>query len=206
MSNKKRVVILGNGGMARALLDWFTFANSIDVVGFLWEEGNSICGLPVFNTIDEIPSGTSLVMGMLNPEYREQWVKKYGPKRFTSVLDGKVSATAEIGHGVVSVQESCIMSMAKIRPFVSVYTYSIVGHDCDIGEYAFIGPGVILGGGSIIGKKSCIFIGARICPGVIIGDNVAVTAGSVVTKNMPSNVMVHGNPAKPIYHTLKYKY
>ena len=58
MSNKKRVVILGNGGMARALLDWFTFANNIDVVGFLWEEGNSICGLPVFNTIDDIPSGT----------------------------------------------------------------------------------------------------------------------------------------------------
>lgn len=206
MSNKQRVVILGNGGMARALLDWFTFGKNIDVVGFLWEEGDGISGLPIYKTIDDIPTDSALVMGMLNPVYREYWVKKYGTKRFTSVLDGNVSATAEIGHGVVSVKESCIMSMAKIKPFVHVHTYSIIGHDCDIGENTFIGPSVILGGRAIIGKGSRIFMGSRILPGVVIGDNVAVTAGSVVTKNMPSNVMVHGNPAKPIYQTLESMY
>lgn len=33
-------------------------------------------------------------------------------------------------------------------------------------------------------------------PGVTIGDNVLVAAGSVVTKSIPSNVVVGGNPAK----------
>lgn len=206
MSNKQRVVILGNGGMARALLDWFTFGKNIKVVGFLWEEGADICGLPVYKKIEDIPPDSGLVMGMLNPVYREHWVKKYGPKKFTSVLDGNVSATADIGHGVVSVQESCIMSMAKIRPFVHVHTYSIIGHDCDIGEHTFIGPGVIIGGQAIIGKGARIFMGSRIIPGVVIGDNVTVTAGSVVTKNIPANVMVHGNPAKPVYQTIKGMY
>ena len=44
------------------------------------------------------------------------------------------------------------------------------------------------------------FIGAKaiILPGVSIGDNVIVGAGSVVTKNIPSNVVVAGNPAKII--------
>ena len=35
-------------------------------------------------------------------------------------------------------------------------------------------------------------------PGVTIGDNVLVAAGSVVTKSVPSNVVVGGNPAKYI--------
>lgn len=33
-------------------------------------------------------------------------------------------------------------------------------------------------------------------PGVTIGDNVLVAAGSVVTKSIPNNVVVGGNPAK----------
>ena len=44
------------------------------------------------------------------------------------------------------------------------------------------------------------FIGARciILPGVTIGDNVIVGAGSVVTKSIVSNMVVAGNPARPI--------
>ena len=45
-----------------------------------------------------------------------------------------------------------------------------------------------------------VWIGGRavICPGVTIGDNVVVAAGSVVTKDVPDNVVVGGNPAKII--------
>jgi serine acetyltransferase len=35
-------------------------------------------------------------------------------------------------------------------------------------------------------------------PGVTIGDNVLIAAGSVVTKSIPSNVVVAGNPARYI--------
>jgi sugar O-acyltransferase (sialic acid O-acetyltransferase NeuD family) len=206
MPEKRRVVIVGNGGMARALLDWFTFGKNVDVAGFLWEEGSELSGLPVFNSIDQIPAGTGLVLGMLNPVYRQHWVKQYGADRFASVLDGNVSATAKFGQGVVSVKDTCIMSEAKVGSFVHVHTYSIVGHDCQVGENTFVGPGVILGGRSIVGKCCRIFIGATIYPGVVIGDNVAVAAGSVVTKNIPSDVMVHGNPAKPVFQTFKGKY
>jgi len=33
-------------------------------------------------------------------------------------------------------------------------------------------------------------------PGVTIGDNVVIGAGSVVTKDIPSNVVAVGNPCK----------
>jgi acetyltransferase-like isoleucine patch superfamily enzyme len=54
-----------------------------------------------------------------------------------------------------------------------------------------------------IGKKC--FIGARsiIMPGVSIGDEVIVGAGSVVTKDVKSNCIVAGNPAKVIKEDIR---
>jgi maltose O-acetyltransferase len=49
-----------------------------------------------------------------------------------------------------------------------------------------IGDNVWLGGGVIV------------CPGVSIGSNVTIGAGSVVTKNIPNNVVAVGNPCRVI--------
>jgi len=48
-------------------------------------------------------------------------------------------------------------------------------------------------------RKGC-WIGANavILPGVIIGENSVVGAGSVVTKSIPNGVIAVGNPAKVI--------
>lgn len=45
-----------------------------------------------------------------------------------------------------------------------------------------------------------VYIGndAKIMPGVTVGDNVLIAAGSIVTKSIPSNVVVAGNPARYI--------
>lgn len=56
-------------------------------------------------------------------------------------------------------------------------------------ELAFpikIGSNVWIGGGVII------------CPGVTIGDNTTIGAGSVVTKDIPANVVAAGNPCRVI--------
>lgn len=43
-----------------------------------------------------------------------------------------------------------------------------------------------------------MFFGGNVCvmPGVTIGDNVVIGAGSVVNKDIPSNVVAVGNPCK----------
>lgn len=70
----------------------------------------------------------------------------------------------------------------------------ILAHDASMWlhlEYTRIAP-------VIIGNK--VFIGANstIMPGVAIGDNSIIGAGSVVTRSIPKNSVACGNPAKVI--------
>ena len=52
--------------------------------------------------------------------------------------------------------------------------------------------------GVLIKKGSWIGANAIILPGVTIGENTVIGAGSIVTKSIPSKVVAAGNPAKII--------
>jgi len=47
-------------------------------------------------------------------------------------------------------------------------------------------------------KHASIGSGATILPGITIGEGAMIGAGSVVTKDVPNNVTVVGNPARPV--------
>ncbi len=49
-----------------------------------------------------------------------------------------------------------------------------------------------------IGKNCWLGAGVIVLPGVTIGDNTVIGAGSVVTKDIPSNVVAVGNPCRVI--------
>lgn len=49
-----------------------------------------------------------------------------------------------------------------------------------------------------IGKNVWIGANAMVLPGVTIGDGAVVAAGAIVTKDVPSNTIVAGIPAKPV--------
>ena len=80
-----------------------------------------------------------------------------------------------------------------IGSFTMVAGATILTHDmcrsmkCD----TFIGNNCFIGGGSFI------------LPGVHIGNNVIVGMGSVVTKDVPDNCIVAGNPARIIRENIK---
>ena len=83
-----------------------------------------------------------------------------------------------------------------------------------IGDYTMIGPNVVIatGGHPVlpslrqegyqynapvhIGKNCWLGAGVIVVPGVTIGDNTVIGAGSVVTKDLPSNVVAVGNPCR----------
>ena len=57
-----------------------------------------------------------------------------------------------------------------------------------------------------IEKRVWIGVAATILPGVRIGENSIIGANAVVTKDVPSNTIVGGNPARIIQHIDIEKY
>ena len=50
----------------------------------------------------------------------------------------------------------------------------------------------------VLGNNVWIGDGATVCKGIHIGDNAVIGAGSVVTRDIPANVIAAGNPAQVI--------
>lgn len=118
----------------------------------------------------------------------------------------------EIGENFYTNHNCVILDCAKvtfgdnvfIAPDCGFYT---AGHPIDSEtrntglEYAYpisVGDNVWFGGG------------VRVMPGVTIGSNVVIGSGSIVTKDIPSNVVAAGNPCRVIRKIteedkLKYK-
>lgn len=55
---------------------------------------------------------------------------------------------------------------------------------------------ILICGQVTIGNNVWIGAGVSVMPGVTIGDNAVIAGGSVVTKDVPANAVVGGNPAK----------
>lgn len=106
----------------------------------------------------------------------------------------------EVGKNFFANYNCTILDVAKViigdncqlAPNVSIYT---AGHPVhpdtrnsgyEYGIQVTIGDNVWIGGNTVI------------CPGVHIGNNVVIGAGSVVTKDIPDMVIAAGNPCKVI--------
>ncbi|WOO47007.1 sugar O-acetyltransferase [Bacillus subtilis] len=81
-----------------------------------------------------------------------------------------------------------------LGPSVQIYTATHPLHPTERNSGLEYGKPITFGNNVWIGGS------AVINPGVTIGNNVVIAAGSVVTKNVPDNVVVGGNPAKLIKH------
>ena len=71
-----------------------------------------------------------------------------------------------------------------------------VDHDCVIGDFVHIAPGVNLAGNVSVGDGSMVGVGTSVIPGIRIGKNCIVGAGSVVIEDVPDNSVVVGSPAR----------
>lgn len=109
-----------------------------------------------------------------------------------------ISKSAELGVGVV-LQAGCIVNPgAKIGDHTLFLTGAHVEHDVKVGNYASISAGSLTGGKVEIGELSAITMGVTVFDRVKIGSNVVIGSGSVVTGDLPDNVLAYGTPAKVI--------
>ena len=136
---------------------------------------------------------------LLGHKYENLYIEP--PVYFDYGIHTKFGKNCYFNYGctILDVNRVTFGDFCMLGPNVSIYTAT---HPTD---YEMRNAGPELGWDVKIGN--CCWIGgsAVICPGVTIGDNVVVASGAVVTKDVPSNVVVAGNPAKIIKHLKPYK-
>jgi UDP-perosamine 4-acetyltransferase len=73
-----------------------------------------------------------------------------------------------------------------------------VDHDCRIGIAAHLAPQCALAGNVSVGAETFLGVGCKAIPGVLIGDNVVLGAGTVVISDIADGTRAVGVPARPI--------
>ena len=86
----------------------------------------------------------------------------------------------------------------RVAEFATINVGATVSHDCSIGAWSTVCPGVHLGGNVVVEEGAFLGIGASVVQGIKIGAWSVVGAGSVVTRDVPPNVVVAGAPARTL--------
>lgn len=114
-----------------------------------------------------------------------------------------IASTVKLMPGTVINPGVTLAPFAHIGNLVTINRNASIGHHTNIDDFSTIHPGVNIAGHCKISSSVTIGIGASICDGVCIGENSIIGAGSVVTKDIPANVVAFGSPAKPIRSLIK---
>ncbi len=118
----------------------------------------------------------------------------------------------EIGNNVSIGTLSIIEHHVRIGDNVRIHSQVFMPEYSILEENVWLGPNVVLTNakypaspgakenlkGPVIKKGAKIGANATILPGIVVGENTLVGAGSVVVNDIPANVVVAGNPARII--------
>jgi acetyltransferase-like isoleucine patch superfamily enzyme len=105
----------------------------------------------------------------------------------------------------VIIEEHCkIGNNVSIQSGVYIPTKSVIEDNVFLGPRATLTNDKLMGRGEwkiegiTIKRGTRVGANSTILPGVVIGENVMIGAGAVVTKDVESNVIVAGVPARKI--------
>ena len=107
-------------------------------------------------------------------------------------------ASVEIKEGAIICPKSLFTSNIKVGKFFHCNYRCSIAHDCRIGDFVTLAPGVLVNGNVTIENSAYIGSGAVIKQGIRIGKNSTVGMGAIVLKDVSENSTVVGNPARAI--------
>jgi sugar O-acyltransferase (sialic acid O-acetyltransferase NeuD family) len=107
-----------------------------------------------------------------------------------------VSSSARIAPGGIIGPGAVIGAHVTCGEFFIANRIASAGHDCAIGHFCTIGPSSVVCGACIMDDGVYVGAGAVLLPKVKIGRNAVIAAGAVVTRDVPANAVVAGNPAR----------
>lgn len=208
----KNLFIVGARGFGREVfisaLDSKGYGTEFEIAGFLDDDEHALDGLdgypPIVDSVENyVPKKNDVFITALGDvEAKKKYsniILKKGGVFISLIHKGRmIPPSSSIGKGCIIMRDVGISTNVKIGDFASIMVQCVIGHDAKIGSWSHISPFIFMGGKSEIKENVQLYVRSTILPGITIGKNSIVGAGSVVFKNVDEETTVFGNPAKVI--------
>jgi sugar O-acyltransferase (sialic acid O-acetyltransferase NeuD family) len=206
-SHTKELIILGAGGHGVSVCD-LAIAAGFKVRAFIEPKpkGPTCLGVPVVEEFSDIHDFQNCAFAIaIGDNSRRESVaadllRRLPDAECPTIIHPTaiISRFAKIGRGSIAMSGVHIGPQTVVGQFCLLNTRSSLDHDCNLADYASLGPGAIAGGDVGIGTRSAIGLGAVVRHSVTIGADVVVGAASYVHTSVARASVVYGCPAKHI--------
>lgn len=213
----EKIIIIGGIGTAIVIADQIydahkRFGKEIEVIGLALDDlsqGYEINGYPILCPIKKVYEKykkydeVKFIYSLYRPDVMKERTKllydlNIPLEKFTNFIHPSVmvARSAKIGKGNVFLANVVINCNAIIGNFNTVNSGTLLGHDIEIGSNNYFAGQVCVGSGLLIGNQNFIGLNTSIRNGIRIGNNNIVGMSSNLTKDVGSDNVIFGNPAK----------
>ena len=190
---------------ARYLARWPMIVFVDDVIDEKWFQDARVYR---FGELQYLPDKVEFVIASGEPAGRAALYKKIkdaGYPMATIISPGcLLPPSSTIGEGSI-IYDCAIAPDVKVGVNVLINTKATIGHDVVIGDNCIISAFSFVGGHSTIGKNTYLGAGAMIKDRLTVGDNAIISLGAVALRNVRSEAIMVGNPAKEISQNTEKK-
>ncbi len=209
----KKIFVIGSSGHAKVVIDIIEQEGKHEIIGLLSRDqaaGEFVYGYEILGKEAELNSllkkhpaeGYIIAVGdnATRAKAANFFEENYPQLEALSAIHPSaiLGRDVTIGAGTVVMAGTVINPSSKIGCFCIINTRASLDHDCILGNFASLAPGVTTGGDCQIRAYSAIGIGATILHGVQIGEQTVIGANALVNKNIPPFSVAYGTPAKVI--------
>jgi len=203
----RQLIIVGAGGHAISLAN-VAISAGYEIECFVDKHPKvpSLVGIKVIsdlaeiNCLDDFDFGIAVGDNATRELIYNKLKVKYANLNYPTLIHKSaiISSFSNIQMGTVIMPGAVVGPNSNIGKFCLINTQSSIDHDCLMGDFSSLAPATTTGGAVNIGTRSAISIGSTIKHGVKIGGDCVVGANSYVNKDLPSNTIAYGSPAKII--------
>lgn len=201
-------MIYGAGGHAVSVLD-VALEAGFCVHCFIDDtrkRSGRLLGLPILHDLSRIGSaGNFLFAVAIGDNFQRERVagkvkRIFRGARFPVLVhpDASISRFAALGPGTVVMAGARVGPRCRVGRFCIINTRASIDHDNVLADYSSFAPRAVSGGGVKLGRRSAVSIGAVVQDKVSIGRDTLIGGNSYVNRNVGSNKVAYGSPARVI--------